>query len=279
MRGPALLVFSTLWMSAALITTAPAQETPASAPPAESAHAQENNSAVEGVVVSSTATTVVVQTDDNAYHLFTYSSDKVSRAAVRPGNRVRVSSGSADAHGTRVADNVTVLQAAAAGPSRARGRKAAAAPGPPVNKTSLDLEEEARRFHLGGKIGFGFSPELFMFGPQAQFGPFFSSRMFFRPNVEFGFGEVTAMYAVNAEGAYLFNRTASGWRPYFGVGPSFNFVNRSASNGSISFSNFTYKTGFNVFVGTQKRHTFVEAKTSLWSGNAPVLRLFIGYNF
>ena len=119
-----------------------------------------------------------------------------------------------------------------------------------------------------------------MFGPQAQFGPFFNQRLLFRPNVEFGFGELTDFFGVNGEMAYFFNKPIKGqWAPYFGLGPSFNFINQSASSGNTSFSNFNYKTGFNIFVGGQKNKTFFEVKTALWSGKAPVLRLFVGYNF
>ena len=119
-----------------------------------------------------------------------------------------------------------------------------------------------------------------MFGPQVQFGPFFTPHLLFRPNVEFGFGELTDMYAVNAEAAYRFGTTFHGqWTPYFGMGPSFNFINQSASSADVSFSDFSYKTGFNIFAGGQKNKTFVEMKTSLWSAEAPVFRLFIGYNF
>jgi len=42
-----------------------------------------------------------------------------------------------------------------------------------VNKTSTKIQEEARKFHAGGRLGFGLDPELFMFGVQVQFGPFF----------------------------------------------------------------------------------------------------------
>ncbi len=119
-----------------------------------------------------------------------------------------------------------------------------------------------------------------MFGPQAQFGPFFSKHLVFRPNVEFGFGELTDMYAINAEAAYHLSTPLHGqWSPYIGMGPSFNFISQSASSGEVSFSNFTYKTGFNIFVGGEKNKMFVEVKTSLWSDQAPVFRLFVGYNF
>ena len=88
------------------------------------------------------------------------------------------------------------------------------------------------------------------------------------------------MFSLNLEGAYRLNTTFHRtWNPYVGGGPSLNFINRSASSGNTSFSNFSYKTGFNVFLGAQKRNLFVEMKTSLWSGNAPVLRLMVGANF
>jgi len=91
---------------------------------------------------------------------------------------------------------------------------------------------------------------------------------------------LTDMYAINGEAAYRFTNAFHGqWTPYFGMGPSFNFIHQSASGHNFNFSNFDYKTGFNVFVGGQKRKTFVEMKTSLWSDKAPVLRVFVGYNF
>jgi RNase P/RNase MRP subunit p29 len=248
---------------------------------------------VEGTVVSTTEHTVVVRSDDNQFHLFTYDdSHPVAKEAVRPGARVRVTS-TAPNGGTRVAESVTVISSGtgAAGTSAASTRAAGtgtsssgvagqAAPLPKAKHVTNEIESEARRWHVGGKIGAGLSPELFMFGPQAQFGPFFSDHFLFRPNVEFGFGEVTAMYAVNAEGAYRFREKIHGqWAPYFGAGPSFNFINQSAGSGNISFSNFDYKTGFNIFVGGERNKMFVEMKTSLWSGKAPVFRLFVGYNF
>jgi hypothetical protein len=115
---------------------------------------------------------------------------------------------------------------------------------------------------------------------QSQIGPFFNPHLLFRPNAEFGFGELTNMFALNLEAAYRFHTVSRrGWTPYVGAGPSLNFIHQGASSGDVSFSDFTYKTGFNVFLGAQKRKTFVEMKTGLWSGQAPVLRLLVGYNF
>jgi len=223
--------------------------------------------------------TLVVRSDDNQYHLFTYDIHALPRDAVKSGVRVRINGSAPDENGTRVAQTVTIIHPGGEAAGSTPGTQEA---GPPaqVNEITKEIESEARRFHVGGRLGTGFSPQLFMFGPQAQFGPFFSKNLLFRPNVEFGFGEVTYMFAVNGEAVYRFNTTFhSQWTPYFGLGPSFNFINHAASTNTVSFSDFAYKAGFNVFVGGQKRKTFVEMKTSLWSGQAPVLRLFVGYNF
>lgn len=179
---------------------------------------------------------------------------------------------------TQVAENVTATLPD--DPAYSLQTTQAAPPPPQVKKVERQVKRKVRRWHVGGRIGEGFSPELFMFGLQSQIGPIFNPRLIFRPNVEFGFGELTDMFDINLEAAYRLRETIHGqWTPYFGMGPSLNFLHRGASSGDVSFSDFGYETGFNVFLGAQKDRTFVEIKTSLWSGETPVLRLFLGYNF
>jgi len=276
MRARNLLILSILCASAilALGVTVQAQQNPPDPPSAKSVQTEGNDRMVEGTVISTTRHTLVIRSDDNQYHLFTYAAGIVPKGTVKPGVRVRVNGTTPDEEGTQVAKSVTVVQPGS------EAANSEAGPPPQVNKTSKEIERQARRWHVGGKIGTGLSPELFMFGPQVQFGPFFTPHLLFRPNVEFGFGELTDMYAVNAEAAYRFGTTFHGqWTPYFGMGPSFNFINQSASSADVSFSNFDYQTGFNIFVGAQKNRTFVEVKTALWSAQAPVFRVFVGYNF
>jgi hypothetical protein len=299
MRVHNLLVLSILCASAflALGVTVQAQQNPPDSPSAKSVQTEGNGHVVEGTVVSTTPTTLVVRTDDNQYHLFTYAAGTVPRETVKPGARVRINGSAPDNNGAQVAEKIDVIQSGTDSANSGTGAQAAAppagaqaapppagaqpaAPLPQVNSVTKEIESEARRWHVGGKIGFGLSPELFMFGPQAQFGPFFSQHLLFRPNLEFGFGELTDMYAVNAEAAYRLSKPIYGqWTPYLGAGPSFNFTNQSASSGDTSFSNFNYKTGFNIFVGTQKNKTFVEVRTALWAPQTPVFRMFVGYNF
>jgi hypothetical protein len=120
-------------------------------------------------------------------------------------------------------------------------------------------------------------------GVQSQIGPILHPRVLFRPNAEFAFGEVTDLIALNFEGVYRFspaNRTPN-WTPYVGAGPAMIFIHQNFQSGrQIDFGNFDYETGLNVLAGMQSRKgTFVELKTSLYSGPAPKLRLIIGYNF
>jgi hypothetical protein len=281
MRAHPLLVLSILFcVSAFQIARVQAEQDPSETPSAKPAQTQGSEHAVEGNVVSMTGHTLVVRSDDNQYHLFTYDAQTVHADTVKTGSRISVTGGAPDENGVRVAQSVTVIhpggEAAHSGQVTAQD---AVPPSPQVSQVSKGIESEARRFHVGGRIGSGFSPQLFMFGPQAQFGPFFSTHLLFRPNVEFGFGEVTYMFAVNGEAAYRFSSTFGQWTPYFGMGPSFNFINHAASTSTVCFCDFAYKAGFNVFVGAQKHKTFVEMKTALWSRQAPVLRLFVGYNF
>jgi hypothetical protein len=276
MRARNLLILSILCGSAflALGVTVQAQQNPPDSPSEKSVQTEGNDRVVEGTVTSATRHTLVIRSDDNQYHLFTYAAGFVPKGTVKPGVRVRVNGSTPDAEGTRVAESVSVIQ-----PGAPVASSEAAQPAQ-MTQVSKEIESEARRWHVGGKIGFGLNPELFMFGPQAQFGPFFSSHLLFRPNLEFGFGELTDMYAVNAEAAYRLKTPIHGqWTPYLGMGPSFNFTNQSASSGDVSFSNFNYNTGFNIFVGAQKNKTFVEVKTALWAPKTPVFRVFVGYNF
>ena len=263
-------------------------------------YAQDSNKAaadddpvVTGTLVSESRETLVVRSDDNQFHLFTYDRSAVHGEKPTPGDRVEVRSGAPDASGAAHATEVAVVSGGsgaenandASGGSRTEGRTSgqtvhATPPPAPVQNVANEIEGGARRWHAGGRIGVGFSPEQFLFGVQSQIGPIFSPRLLFRPNADFSFGELTDIVSINLEAAYRFNNNLrGGWAPYFGVGPSLNFAHQGFNHSDISFGNFDYKTGFNVLLGAQKRHTFVEMKTSLWSGPVPVLRLIVGYNF
>jgi hypothetical protein len=189
-----LLACSVLFISTFLTLQAPCQTT-------SSAHGESENS-IEGTVVSSTRDTLIVRTDDNQFRLFTYDRDSVRAASAVRGARVRVAAGSGDENGTRVASNVTVLEAK---PAEAGAAGTQAAPVPPkIREIESDIKRETRRWRAGVRVGAAFDPELFLFGVQSQMGPIFHRDVFFRPNAEFAFGEVTDLVALNLEVVYRF---------------------------------------------------------------------------
>jgi len=262
------------------------------------AHSQQNNSEsrdgtpLEGTVVASSRATFVIRSDDNHFFVFTFDRNTNRPRLLALGTRVRVTSDQGDQPGARHATDVKVLEEAQSGPGQgaitpnASAREAAPVP-PEVRSVEHDIQRDARRWRVGARAGVGLDPELILFGLQSQMGPIFSRNVFFRPNADFEWGEITDMVALNLEAVYRFpTTTRSGlWAPYVGAGPALNFIHQSfqtsaGQSRNISFSNFDYETGFNILVGFQNRHgTFFEAKTSLYSSPAPVFRLILGKNF
>ena len=281
MRAPLLILV--LILACCVVVFSGSTVLPANAQQNTSASQSANTNDVEGTVASVGRDTFVVRTDDNQFQLFTYGRAAVRTKSLARGARVRVSAGPPDENGTRSANDITVLSAASGG--AAGGDKGAqAAPVPEkVRDVESDIKRESRRWRLGLRGGAAFDPELFTFGVQSQMGPIFHPRFLFRPNAEFAFGEVTDLIALNLEGIYRFSaahRTGD-WTPYIGAGPALIFIHQSFQSGrDIDFGNFDYETGFNVLAGVQSRRgTFLELKTSLWSGPAPKLRVTVGYNF
>lgn len=240
-----------------------------------------NESTTEGTVASSTRQTFVVRTADNQFYLFVFNRYTSKPQLIAVGSRVRVVSVPGAETGSRLATRVTILEPASKEEHADTGE---AAPIPPaVRELESNIKREARRWRLGVRAGAAFDPELFMFGVHSQMGPIFHSRVFFRPNAEFAFGEVTDLIALNLEGVYKMRALSEGrdWSPYVGAGPALIFIHQSFQHGrNIDFGNFDFDVGFNVLIGAQfRRGTFLEAKTSLYSRPAPVFRLIFGYNF
>ena len=248
---------------------------------ASSSDAASDNS-VEGTVVSLSRETLVVRTDENQFHLFTFGHEAARPKSLAQGARVRVTAGPADESGTRVASNVSVVTASSGAAASDKGAQAAPVPDT-VHKVENEIRRESRRWRLGVEAGQAFDPELFLFGVQSQIGPVFHPRVQFRPNAEFAFGEVTDLIALNFEFVYRLSAAErrGNWTPFLGVGPSMTFIHQNFQKGrNIDFGNFDYETGFNVLAGMQSRRgTFFELKSSLWSQPAPTLRMIVGYTF
>jgi hypothetical protein len=264
----------------ALAQTPPPEQAEHPAVPVASPEPGEHAGSIVGSVVSVSRQTMVVKTDDNQFHLFVYDNDLVRPKGLTPGTRIRVVSDGTGEPGVLLATRITVLEPASTSPP---GPVPDLAPPPKeLRATEREIERLARRWQIGVRIGGGLDPELFLIGAQTAIGPIFSRDFYLRPNVDFAFGELTDMVAINLEGAYRLPITfrQGRWSAYVGAGPGLNFIHQGVDKRDISFSNFDYQTGLNVFSGVRLRGgTFAEVKASLWATGVPTLRLIFGYTF
>jgi hypothetical protein len=249
---------------------------------------------VTGAVVSSSRNTLVVKDNGGRYWLFVFDRNTNKPATFTNGSDVRVDSSPTDDPNVRLATGIEPAGRNQGAASRAADSGAispaasTASPVVPVEVRRLEgqIERDARRYQVGVRAGMGLDPELALIGVQTQIGPFFNSDVYLRPNVDFGFGEVTAMFGLNLEAVYRLpvNSRQGRWSAYFGAGPGFNFVHqnfdRTSGGSRIDFGAFHSDTGLNILGGVRFRAgTFMELKTSVYTQTTPTLRLLVGYNF
>jgi hypothetical protein len=157
---------------------------------------------------------------------------------------------------------------------------------PQAGRTQSDVVREARRLQAGVRGGVALDPELILLGVQAQLGPVGHRNLFFRPSVEFAYGEITAMFGFNGEFIYKMPLSSQQdrWSPYFGGGLGINLLHqnfeREEGGRRIDFGDFHSDSALNVLGGIQYRSgLFMELRTSVYSEPSPTLRLVVGYNF
>jgi hypothetical protein len=151
-----------------------------------------------------------------------------------------------------------------------------------VRSLEHDIQRQTRKYAAGFRAGAGLDPEVLLVGVHARFGPIFHPNFSFRPNLEFGWGEVTKLFALNLEGVYRlpFTPATGRWGAYVGAGPSLMLKEESFERGEsgVDFGNFKFEAGLNVLTGIQFRGGFfMEAKTTVYA--SPHLRLIFGYSF
>jgi hypothetical protein len=133
-----------------------------------------------------------------------------------------------------------------------------------------EIERQVRRFQLGVRGGFSLDPELLVAGVHTQIASGFSRNIIFRPNVEFGWGEVTTLFAVNLEAIYRLPFTPRGgrWAAYVGGGPGFSFLHQSFERGdrNIDFGEFDGDAGLNILGGIQYRSRACTHRRLLYCG-------------
>ena len=261
-------------------------------PPAGLVH--EAEVAMTGYVVSAARNSLTVRIEGGLYTVFTYDRYTKKPATVAVGSKVRVLSLSTGEPGVRIATNVAVLAAPGAAPTASESGSADRAAAHPyetgeavpvsVRKLENGIEKQSRKYGAGVRLGMGLDPEVFLVGVQARIGPFFDKGFSFRPNIDFGFGEVTKMVVLDLNGVYRLPVNKHGkWGMYVGGGPALTFAHRNfeeAAKGEndIDFGDFDYTTGFNFLTGVEFRSGFfVEAKATVWAG--PHLRVAFGYTF
>ena len=235
---------------------------------------------ITGTVVSSSPTTLVIRGEGTQYHIFVYDRFTHKPATIPVGSVVKVYSTPSNEPGVRVATDITIST------PPTPGQPAQAEPVPvAVRKVESDVQKQMKKYHLGIRGGASVDQETLLVGVHARLGPFFTRNAMFRPNVEFAFGEVTKLFAINLEGVYRLPVTSrtGGWHAYVGAGPSFTFLHRNfeeAAEGDndIDFGDFEYHTGLNILTGIEyKSGVFFELKTTVWA--VPHLRFIVGYNF
>jgi hypothetical protein len=121
---------------------------------------------------------------------------------------------------------------------------------------------------FGVRTGVSVDPDQFYVGGHVDVGPLVK-HLWFRPNLEIGFGDGVTLFALNAELAYWFPSKSS-WRLYLGGGPALNVYDRDSGSET--------KAGLNFMVGVAHRGGFfVEAKVGAF--DSPNLKFGFGYTF
>lgn len=121
---------------------------------------------------------------------------------------------------------------------------------------------------FGVRTGVSVDPDQFYIGAHVGVGPLVR-HLWFRPNLELGFGDGVTLVAINAELAYFFP-SSKPWQLYLGGGPALNIYDHD--NGSDT------QAGLNFMLGVAHRGGFfVEAKVGVF--DSPELKFGFGYSF
>jgi hypothetical protein len=238
---------------------------------------------VTGSVVSSSRNTMTVNTGQGQFQLFVFARNVRKPNSIPIGSRVRVVSSPTSDPGVRNATEITLVPAA---PNAEPTPQEAETVPEGIRSLERDIEREARRYQIAVRGGVALDPELVVVGVQGQIGPIFRSGLYFRPAVDFGLGEVTAMFSLNGDVIYRlpFSSNQDRWSAYFGAGIGLNLIHQSFESDEdgerIDFGDFHSDTALNILGGVRRRGgMFLELKTSVYSGPSPTLKMTVGYTF
>jgi hypothetical protein len=222
---------------------------------------------------------MIVRTQEGDHVVVVHDRDTIGSTDVPVGSQVRIVS-HRDPEGILVARNIIV---------DTEGAGTASPTDEPIpddiRRLESQISRQARRFRLGVRAGVGLDPESLAVGAHTKLGPFFHRDVFFRPNIEVGFGEVTTYGALNLEAIYRLPVTErqSRYSIYVGAGPGLNFLDRNFEDDSeegrdIDFSDFDFDASLNFLAGVEFRSgMFLELKSTAYSN--PQTKIVIGYSF
>jgi hypothetical protein len=159
------------------------------------------------------------------------------------------------------------------------------APALPIPLSGEAIRQAIGRATVGIRGGIGFDPALIYLGGHAQVGPLVKN-LWFRPSVDFGFGEVTKIVSLNIDFAYFLPLEARGetrdpknfWNIYLGFGGAGILSHRSFEEANIDFGDWDFDGGLNLFMGMSRRSGFF---TELRAGayGSPRVKIMVGYTF
>jgi hypothetical protein len=122
---------------------------------------------------------------------------------------------------------------------------------------------------FGIRGGASVNPNQLYLGAHVEAGPLVD-RVYFRPNVEVGFGDDLTLTTINLEFLYRHPLPRSEWGIYGGGGPAINFYNFDGGDET--------EAGFNLLFGLEHdRGLFTEVKAGL--GDSPDLKIGVGYTW
>ncbi|MFO7653010.1 MAG: hypothetical protein R6X25_04225 [Candidatus Krumholzibacteriia bacterium] len=148
----------------------------------------------------------------------------------------------------------------------------------------MDMEQDVGYRGWGPRAGLSIDPDQFVFGAHIDFGHI-ARRVRLQPNAEIGIGDDATIVAINLDAAYRFSTRWESWRPYLGLGPSFQIVSVDIADdipGVEVEDDTETEFGMMMLGGIERgvrggNRFFTELKLTLF--DTPDVKIIAGYTF
>ncbi|MDA2939222.1 hypothetical protein MYX75_13295 [Acidobacteria bacterium AH-259-A15] len=128
---------------------------------------------------------------------------------------------------------------------------------------------------VGVRGGLSIDPDQLYFGVHAGLGRVMD-KLWFRPNIEAGFGDNITTIALNGEFIYRVRSKELDWDFYLGAGPAINIY--SFHRDFPARNDTKVEPGFNLLLGLVQHGGFF-AELKVGAIDSPEVKLGFGYNF